>query len=368
MLGHIETKNENRSQGASDDIERTFLIIGRGMKNTNQLHFVNQETDFEDLIGESELLRNIEAFKEEALQGGSFSGAVYPLGDGQIWSDAVDSAVNSNYKFEFFVVVDLFDSSADLLSVQTKINELGAKNVFTFALVALPSIDSDNQTWAQYHTYLNNIVSDVVAENVMAIPQINITNVGSIAGRLCRVDLSISDTPIRTKSGPVFGLGETPLDSDNKKYTNAQAKAIESLRLTVPQKYAGQGGTYLSDANTLDKATGDYKVAEILRPVLKAMRKVHERMWTRLGDKTLNKSKVSIAAAESFAKKPLDEMAQTIRRDDEVIPGDIYPPQDGDVTIQFTGQNSIVTYLAVRPIDSPKKITNKLYVKREGQL
>lgn len=361
MIGSIQTTNANLMAGAPEGTERRFVFIGTGLKNSDQLLMINQDSDLLDLLGAGTLYDNVKAFSDNALVGGGFLGAVYPIEE-KVEAEVMQDIELSGFVPEVFIYTDVYSSKEEIESVQTTINDLKAGGVFAFAMVALPGIDTDTQTWSQYQTATNTIVKDVVASSVVAVPQINGNNLGVLAGRLCREDLSVSDTPIRTKSGAVLGLGAFPLDSSDQAYSNAHAAALDGIRVSVPQFHGSQPGTYWADSNTLDAPTGDFKVTDYLRPVLKAMRGVHSRMFGRLGDRTLNNTKLSISAAESYAEKPLRDMAIETTMAGQTVPGDIYPPEDGDVSITFTGKNEITVYLGVRPIDAPKKIKNNVFV------
>ncbi len=365
MIGSITTTNENLMKSAAEGIERRFIFIGDGTKNQDQVIMITQDSDLLDLIGEGKLYDQVQAFSDNVLAGGAFLGAVYPV-DAKTQSEIIDDVLASGFIPEIFIFSDIVTSQAEIETLQVAMNALEAKGIFAFSMVSLPGIDKDTQTWAEYQTAMNDIVKDAVAENVVAVPLLNGNNIGVLAGRLCREDLSVADTPIRTKTGPVLSLGSMPIDKNDVRYSNAEASALNIIRLSVPQKYPSKAGVYWSDATTLDTTVGDYKVTDVLRPVLKAMRKVHARMFPRLGDRTLSDTKVSIKAGENYAAKPLREMAETTTRGEEILPGDIYPPKAGDVNITFVSDEQITVSVGVRPIKSAKKIINKLYVISEG--
>ncbi|MNG19400.1 hypothetical protein D3C84_1035550 [compost metagenome] len=39
------------------------------------------------------------------------------------------------------------------------------------------------------------------------------------------------------------------------------------------------------------------------------------------------------------------------------FPGEVMPPQDGDITIEWTSKNLVNIYIVVRTVDCPKGIT-----------
>ena len=46
----------------------------------------------------------------------------------------------------------------------------------------------------------------------------------------------------------------------------------------------------------------------------------------------------------------------------QTFPGEIYPPEDGDITVSWPSRTSVELYMAVRPYNCPKKITCNLFL------
>ena len=55
--------------------------------------------------------------------------------------------------------------------------------------------------------------------------------------------------------------------------------------------------------------------------------------------------------------RPLREMSKSTAILGVTFPGEIEPPQDGDIVISWTTKTAVDIYMAVRPYNCPKKIT-----------
>lgn len=357
----VQTTNQNLQQGTPDGIENRFLVVGTGTVNAGTLQMISGTTDIAATLGDGALAKNVQALVDNALVGGDVYGAVYALGVDEDFNDALNAAKAAGFSAELLVIADMQTVNTDIEAVQTKLVALKLQGIFMAGIIAVPGIDELTQTWAQYATANSSLVGDISADHICIVPQLTDTCVGVLTGRLCRGDLSVGDTPIRTKSGPVLSLGELPTDSDGIDYSTAHATALDAVRLSVPVVHSGQPGVYWADATLLDGPTGDYKNLEVLRVILKGSRLVHSRMFSRLGDRTLNRSIASTKAGEEYAMKPLIDMART-RPNNE--PGEIYKPVDGDVQIFWVNNEEFEMSVAMQPIKSAKKIKNKIHVKQ----
>lgn len=357
----VQTTNQNLQQSTPDGIENRFLVVGTGTVNKGSLQFITGTSDVEALLGDGALAANVQALVDNALVGGDVYGAVYVLDDEEDFNDALVAAKAAGFSAELLIVSDIQNDGDYFESVQTELISLKLQGLFMAALIAVPGIDAATQTWAEYATANNALLGDISADHICPVPQLTNTCIGVLAGRLCRDDLSVGDTPVRTKSGAVLSLGDLPVDSAGITYATAHATALDTVRLSVPVTHNGQPGTYWADANLLDGPTGDYQTLEILRVILKGSRLVHARMFSRLGDRTLNSSTISTKAGEEYAMSPLKDMART-RTNSE--PGEIYSPVDGDVEIFWVTDEEFEMSVGMQPIKSAKKIKNKIYVKQ----
>lgn len=358
--GSVTTTNDNLQQGTPEGIANRFLLVGTGTTNPGTIQFISSTTDIEKALGAGALGKNVQALIDNAIAGGDVYVAVYVLKDGEDFTHALKAAEKVKFNAELLVVADQLSAKADIEAVQTELSRLKPLGKFMAALVAVPGI-ADDQSWSEYVAANVTLIGDVSADHVCIVPQLTDTAIGALTGRLCRDDLSIGDTPIRTKTGPVLSLGELPSDKEGDDYAYEHAKALNDVRLSVPVPHENQPGIYWSDASLLDSPTGDYKNLEILRVILKGSRLVHSRMFSRLGDRTLNNSKAATIAGQDYAQVPLNDMART-RPDGE--PGEIYKPVDGDVQIFWVNDEEFEMSVAMQPVKSAKKIKNKIHVKQ----
>lgn len=365
MLGQINTRNKNLQLGEGAGIDRRLLFLGLGTTVETTLTMFNEQTDLDAVLeADSPLLINVQATVKNAVAGGSIFGAVCKMATGSDWRVEADKIINDGFIPEAIVLVDVPADKAAIEAVQTYVNDLEAKGVFIYAMVGQKGIDTDNQTWGQYQAALNLSIKDIVAENVCLVPYITPDALGVRVGRMNREDFSIADTAVKTIYGPISSSEVFPVDSAGIVYDNAIAMALDSIRLSVPQTYPSKAGVYLGDSNTLDTTTGDFQTVERIRPILKAERLVHDHMFPRIGDSSINDTPVALKAAASFASKPLYDMAKPQLVGGKEVVGVIAKPQENDVVVKFVSTNEIQVSLGVRLIDSPKKINNTIFVKR----
>lgn len=105
---------------------------------------------------------------------------------------------------------------------------------------------------------------------------------------------------------------------------------------------------------------GDYQVIENLRVIQKCMRRVYPLAVGRIGDRTLNETPASIAAAKMFFARPLREMSKTRTILGTPFPGEIHPPTDKAVNIVWLTKYSVEIWITVQPYNCPKAITCNL--------
>lgn len=356
-LGRVQVNNLNLGQGDVNAIERHFLFVGRtgNAEEESQLYSVGAQTDLEDAFADSALRKQVIAAQLNAGQ--NWTAAVYPLADDEDVFEAIDRA-NEVQSFESVVFCDL-STSAELISAKHDyLLSLQAKlGRFVSGLVAVPGINKATQTWSVFEAASAALVAGLANHLVLPVPQLHGNNAGVLAGRLCNAAVSIADSPMRVATGSVMGLGVEPIDKDDAPLSLATLNTLADARLSVPQWYPDYEGIYWGDGSTLDAAGGDYQYIENLRVVHKASREVRILAIRRIGNRALNSTPNSIELNKSYFMKPLRNMSKSTTILGTPFPGDISPPIEGDITIKWPTNKSVVIYMVVRPYNSPKEIT-----------
>ena len=359
-LGKVQVNNLNLGQGDIKAVERHFLFIGRSghADEESQLYSIGAKTDLEKTFTDSNLRTQVIAAQLNAGQ--NWTAAVYPLADGEAIVDAIDKA-NEVQSFENVVVCDEQTAPANLTAVHDHLFSLQASlGRFVSALVAIPGIDTATQTWQQYEAASIALQNGLAAHLVVPVPQLHSNNVGVLAGRLCDRSVSIADSPMRVATGSVLGLGAVPVDSADEPLSLATLNTLAQARLSVPQWYSDYEGIYWGDASTLDATGCDFQYLEHLRPVHKASREIRILAIRRVANRALNSTPNSIELNKSYFMKPLREMSKSTTILGTPFPGDIEPPVEGDIEIEWPTNKRVVIYLVVRPYNSPKEITVNL--------
>ena len=356
-LGQVSVNNENKAQGGVPGVENYFLFIGVGPKNRNNIVYLNGDSDLDVELGaaDSALKTNITAARVNA--GDNWSCAVLPLTDAKNWAAAVDQAMDANLSVESIVMVDPITSVAMVNSLHTKAMDiLGQHKRNLFFIARSKPMDPVKDSWGDFITASNALVAGVNGCRVSPVADVTGNFLGVYAGRLCSSATSVADTPMRVATGPLLGIGSTPVDKDGVPFNNAHAKALNDARYTVPQTYADYPGLFCSDGMTLDAPAGDFQVIEHLRVVDKAARQIRVLAIPRVGDRKINDTAISMAAAVTYFMRPLIDMAVSAVVKGEHYPGEIEPPEDGDVTLVWLSNTELAIYISVQPYKCPKKI------------
>ncbi|WP_027615453.1 DUF2586 domain-containing protein [Pseudomonas sp. LAIL14HWK12:I9] len=356
-LGKVSVNNLNLGQGAVTEVERYFLYIGSASKNTGQILALNQDSDLDVQLGvaSSELKTQITASR---LNGGDrWACLAMPLGTTDTWQAALTKAMQHGYSVEAVVITKPVTAGADLSAMNDAAVAVGnsyARRVFVMAATA--GIQAQ-QTWSEYQIAQKAITDSLAAPRVMVVPQLHGNNLGVLAGRLANAAVSVADSPMRVATGAVLGLGDTPIDKDGIPLQSATLAVLDAARLSVPQTYADYPGVFWGDGNLLDAPGSDYQVIENLRVVDKAARRVRILLIQRIADRRLNNSANSVAKNITALMAPLRAMAKSTTVGDQVFPGEIEQPKDGDIVINWLSKTSVVAYLTLRPLNCPKDIT-----------
>ncbi|HCG9116554.1 TPA: DUF2586 family protein [Vibrio parahaemolyticus] len=357
--GKVEVNNLNLGQGGIPEIERHLIYIGRTDKAELQgkVTRVNNMTNLDDVVADDALGANVKAAQLNGKQ--NWTGAIFGLAADATWQEAVDIA-NRTDSFEGICIVDVVTDKAGFTAMQDKATELTSKlGRWVFFLAACPGITAEGegaQTWSDYETAMLALVKDVAANMVTPVPQLNGNNVGVLGGRLCDRAVTVADSPMRVATGSLLGLGEMPVDSAGKPLEMSTIAALAEARYSLPQWYADMEGIYWTDGSTLEAKGGDYQFLEYVRPVHKLNRRVRIKAIRRIADRILNSTPPSIELNRTYFSKDMRDMSKTTEIGGIQFPGEIMPPRDEDVSIQWMTKTKVNIGLMVRPHNCPKHI------------
>lgn len=357
-LGKVSVNNLNLSQGAVTEIERYFLFIGPGAKSIGQLVPLNTDSDLDVMLGipDSDLKTQIKAAR---LNGGDrWAGLAAPIGADGDWTDALEHAQQQGYSVEAVVLTKPVAAGAELSAMHdaaVAITNTYGRRLFVMASTA--GIASATQTWSEYVALQKAITKDLLAPRVLVVPQLHSNDLGVLAGRLANAAVSIADSPMRVATGAVLGLGTVPVDMEGIPLPTAIRAALDAERFSVAQTYPDYPGVYWGDGNMLDAPASDFQVIEYLRLADKAARQVRPLLIRRVGDRRLNNSPNSMAAAVSAFMKPLRTMAKSTTFANEVFPGEIESPKDGDIVLTWKSKTQVEVYIRIKPLNCPKDLT-----------
>ncbi len=356
----INVNNLNLSQGPIAGVERYFLFCGAAASATHagQVLQIDLDSNVDTLLGAGVSELKTQLLAARANGGQNWRAAAYVLASGDDWSDAIDAAMGAAVSVEGVMVCTPVTSAADLTAMHAKaVTVLSTHLRWIWIYACFRGIHVLTETWADYATAATAITNGIAGYRVGVVPQLHGNNLGVLAGRLANEAQSIADSPMRVASGPLVGLGATPVDMDAEPLTRAHLQALDAQRFSVPWIYPDYPGMYWADGNLLDATGGDYQVIENLRVVDKAARRVYPRCVSQVANRELNSTPASIAWHQNYFMRPLRDMAKTSVLLGKTFPGDIQPAQDGDIAITWVSSTEVNIYLAARPYNSPKKIT-----------
>ena len=356
-LGQVTVNNLNLGQGAVTEIERYFLFIGPGAKNVNELIPLNTDSDLENALGipASDLKTQITAAK---LNGGKrWACMAAPIAADGDWTKALEKAMQQGISVEAVVITKPVKAAAELSAMHDA--SIALTNVYgrrVFVMAASAGITA-LQTWDQYLTEQRLITTGLAAPRVLVVPQLHGNDLGVLAGRLADAAASIADSPMRVATGPVLGLGPVPVDKAGVLLPSAIRAELDKARFSVSQTYPDYECVYWGDGNMLDTPASDFLVIEYLRLADKAARQVRPLLIRRVGDRRLNNTPNSMAAAVSAFMKPLRLMAKSVTFAGLVFPGEIESPKDGDIVLVWLNKTKVEIYIKIRPLNCPKDLT-----------
>lgn len=357
-LGQVIVNNENLHQGEPTEVERIFLFIGKAPLNQKIITPINTQSDFDKLFGtdESSLKNQLTAAFLNANS--DWNAVAYALDDTSTWQDALNAVMKANYKLEGIIICEPIATGKELEDMHAA--AIAVINTYQrrhFIGACITGIDSSTQTWQAYIAEKRAITDGISAERVCCVPLLHGNDLGVLAGRLANSAVSIADSPMRVKTGALVGLGETPTDMNGEPLELDTLMSLDAARFSVAQTYPDYDGTYWGDANMIAVETSDYKVVEHLRVVDKACRRIRLKAITYIGDRAVNNRPDSEAATITDLMKPLYQMAQSTVINNVQFPGEIAPPEEGDIVLQWANREHLKIFIMVQPINCPKKIT-----------
>lgn len=354
--GKVSVIDRNLDQTTPAGVERKALFIGTDVLASvtkDQMLAVNSKSNIDELLGNRGSLRE-QVLAAQRNGGNDWFAYVYPAS-----SLANMNAIIDQKSAELVVITDavaatglaaFFGNAKGLANYQLQTNARRIAVLFSVEAVAAAA------TWAAHKTALVNAVSGLEGYRVAVVPLVHGNDLGCLVGRLCRADVSIADSPMRTATGAVTGLGDAIEDTDGNTISSAELAELDEAGFTCTQTYPDYPGVYFGDCNLFDKPTGDFQVIEYLRPLDKAARAVRLLAIAKVANREFNSTPESTEAHKTYFAKPLREMAQTKTVGNAVLPGDILPPKADAVTIVWTSKTAVEIYLKVQPYNSPKEI------------
>lgn len=391
-LGTVTVNNINQYQNSPDEVERRFVYIGKTSIAAlqNVVTAVSSNTDLETLFTSEEAAKSTSkssaksaaakttdttsyAYKDllaaQVNAGQNWTAVFVGLADDGEWSDALDMVIKTKIGYEAVVICDPVTTAQQLEDAKTKMAEVQSKSAqYMWAMMRTLPIDNTpdpdpivgdetGQAWTHYISALQALVNNFVAERVMCIPTLFENDLGILAGRLCNRVVTIADSPMRTATGTLIGMGSPSTDKTGAEMPDTIFATLDTSGFSVEQTYPGEKGWYWADGNTFDLETGDYKIIENLRVVLKACRQVYKIAVPTIADRSLNNSPKGIEKHKALYQKPLRVMSKGTQINGVPFPGEIYPPNDNSIEISWIDDKKVNISVTVRPYNSPKDIT-----------
>lgn len=360
----VDVNQVNQLLGEVTEVERTVLFIGKGGAHSGETLAVNAQTDFDAVLGAGPSPLKNDLIAAQANAGQNWWAFVHVLpanAAATAWVDAVIAAQTS-CSVEGVVLCDDVSDKATISAAATLRSRLIAKlGRWVWFVLAVEGF-KDDEDQAEYLTRMSTLQDGIAEKAVQLAPRIWGHEPGVLAGRLCNRAVTIADSPARVKTGPLLNLGSDglPLDGTDKPIEIATLQALEAQRFSVAMWYPDYDGIYWSDGRTLDVEGGDYQSIETVRIADKAARRVRLLAIGKIGDRSLNSTPGSIAAHQSLFARPLREMSKAAEINGVLFPGEVKPPQDGDVQIVWKSKKHVDIYIVVRPYEVPLQISISL--------
>lgn len=354
----------NQLQGETSEVERCVLFVGKGAVNVGKTLAVNTQSDFDALLGEDDnpLKSDVKAAMRNAGQ--NWWGFVHVLpsdAEPDAWVKAV-MAAQVSCSVEGVVLSDDVSTASVINQAITLRADLIAKyGRWVWFLLAVQGMQ-EKESQADYLVRAATLQDGIAEKAVQLVPRLFGHEPGVLAGRLCNRAVTIADSPARVQTGALLDLGsdDLPVDGTGEVLELATLQALEMQRYSVPMWYPDYDGFYWADGRTLDVEGGDYQSIETLRIADKAARRIRLLAISKIGDRSLNSTPGSIQAHQSLFMKPLREMSTAASINGVAFPGEVKPPQDGDVAIVWKSKKAVDIYIVVRTYEVPLQITINL--------
>ena len=360
----VDVNQVNQLLGEVSEVERTVLFIGKGGAGVGKTQAVDSQTDFDALLGEPETTLKKFLKAAQANAGQNWWAFVHVLADDaeeDAWTKAVIAAQTS-CSVEGVILCDAVTGKAEISQAVTLRSTLISKfGRWVWFGLAVSGFETD-ESQADYLARLSVLQQGIAEKAVHLIPCLWGNEPGVLAGRLCNRAVTIADSPARVKTGAVLDIGsdEIPVDGTGAQLEIATLKALEAQRFSVPMWYPDYDGIYWADGRTLDVEGGDYQSIETVRIADKVARRVRLLAISKIGDRSLNSTPGSVAAHESLFARPLREMSKAVEINGVTFPGEVKPPQDGDVKIVWKTNKRVEIYIVVRIYEVPLQISISL--------
>lgn len=360
----VEVNQVDQLLGEVTEVERTVLFIGKGTTNTGKTIAVNTQTDFDAVLGDADSVLKSDLIAAQANAGQNWWAFVHVLpaaANATAWLDAVIAAQTS-CSVEGVVLCDDVSAKATINDAATLRASLISKfGRWVWFALAVEGFRAD-EGQADYLARMSELQDGIAEKAVQLVPRIWGNDPGVLAGRLCNRAVTIADSPARVKTGALLNTGsdELPQDGEGKTIELATLQALEAQRFSVPMWYPDYDGLYWSDGRTLNVEGGDYQSVETVRIADKAARRVRLLAIGKIGDRALNSTPGSIANHQSLFAKPLREMSKASEINGVLFPGEVKPPQDGDVKIVWKSKKHVEIYIVVRLYEVPLQISISL--------
>ncbi|MFU0445265.1 DUF2586 domain-containing protein [Pseudocitrobacter faecalis] len=361
----VTVNQVNQLLGETTEVERTLLFIGSGTVNVGKTLAVNAQSDFDELLGADDSPLKRDVMTAQANAGQNWWAFIHVLdaeeAQESAWVDAV-MAAQLVCSVEGVVLCDDIVAKTQInQAITLRANLIAKYGRWVWFILAVQGMQED-ESQADYLARLATIQDGVAEKAVQLVPRIWGNEPGVLAGRLCSRAVTIADSPARVKTGALVSLGsdELPLDGVGRTVEVATLQALEAKRFSVPMWYPDYAGFYWSDGRTLDVEGGDYQTIETVRIVDKAARRVRLLAIAKIADRSLNSTPGSIAAHQTYFSKPLREMSTAANINGVSFPGEVKPPQDGDVSIVWKTTKAVDIYIVVRIYETPLTITISL--------
>lgn len=351
----------NLLQGASTGIENKVLFVGHASNNIGKLVSLNTQTDFDEVFGEEdhELKADVMAAMNNASSDWSAWAAILDpaITDSDAWTDAV-LAAQKVASCEGIALCGVTDD----VSVINSAGELRTMLINKYSRwcwfgLSIHGPDED-EAWADYVTRMVTLQDGLAEYAVQLVPRLWGNDLGVLAGRLCNSVVTVADSPARVATGPLVGIAQSPLpvDGTGEEIGLDTLQALNEARFSVPMWYSDYDGCYWADGVTLDVENGNYGVIENVRVTDKVSRNIRLKAIPKIRNRSMNSTPGSTAANQTYFAGVMRDMAKSVTINGVQFPGEVQPPQDGDVTIRWTDADHVEIYVIVRPYNSPAVI------------